>query len=123
MLRIHASLAAAVDGSSDEANATKTARATDARFIGISFRHQRESCGAREDRKRRLYADASTSVADLLPSVSPVTTVTVPSKPCFVRCVERRMRVLLRFAAAIVFVTTPLIAQKAPQTFPLRDAA
>jgi len=30
---------------------------------------------------------------------------------------------LLRFAAAIVFVTTPLIAQKAPQTFPLRDAA
>src|SRR3954447_9820278 len=80
MLRIHASLAAAVDGSSEEANATKTARATDARFIGTSFRHQRESCGAGEDRKRRLYADASTSVADLLPSVSPVTTVTVPSK-------------------------------------------
>src|SRR3954463_4205950 len=79
MLRIHASLAAAVNGSSEEANATKTARATDARFIGTSFRHQRESCGAGEDRKRRVYADASTSVADLLPSVSPVTTVTVPS--------------------------------------------
>src|SRR3954453_19369852 len=30
---------------------------------------------------------------------------------------------LVRFAAAIVFVTTPLVAQKAPQTFPLRDAA
>src|SRR3954467_3491701 len=41
MLRIQASLAAAVDGSSDEANVTKTARATDARFIGTSF-HQRE---------------------------------------------------------------------------------
>src|SRR3954449_4474106 len=42
MLRIHASLAAAVEGNSEEANATNTARATDARFIGTSFRHQRE---------------------------------------------------------------------------------
>src|SRR5258708_3796285 len=43
MLRIHASLAAAVDGSSAEA--ISTARAANARFIGTSFLHQERETG------------------------------------------------------------------------------
>src|SRR5258706_14930318 len=55
MLRIHASLAAAVDGSSAVARATNTARATKARFMGLPFIIKRERLGAGEDQKRRLH--------------------------------------------------------------------